>query len=60
MSFPAGIEGADATYGHVAVVEEVGGDGSITISEANVGGRVGPFRRTISGTDAVLLEYIHY
>lgn len=45
---------------HVAVVEAVGGDGSITISEANVGGQVGPFQRTISGTDAGLLEYIHY
>ena len=58
--FAPGVLGSSGTYGHVAVVEEVGGDGSITISEANVGGRVGPFRRTISGTDAVLLEYIHY
>lgn len=58
--FAPGVLGSSGTYGHVAVVEEVGGDGSITISEANVGGRVGPFRRTISGTDAGLLEYIHY
>lgn len=58
--FTPGVLGSSSTYGHVAVVEAVGGDGSITISEANVGGQVGPFRRTISGADAGLLEYIHY
>lgn len=58
--FAPEVLGSSGTYGHVAAVEEVGGDGSITISEANVGGKVGPFRRTISGTDAGLLEYIHY
>lgn len=38
-------------------VEAVGGDGSITVSEANVGGQVGPFRRTISSTDAGLVTF---
>lgn len=58
--FRPGQQGADATYGHVAVVEAVGGDGSITISEANVGGRVGPFSRTIPADKAGQLEYVHY
>ena len=41
MSFPAGIEGADATYGHVAVVETVDtAKGTILISEMNVKGPV--------------------
>lgn len=41
VSFPAGIEGADATYGHVAVVENVDtAKGTILISEMNVKGPV--------------------
>ena len=41
VSFPAGIEGADATYGHVAVVETVDtARGTILISEMNVKGPV--------------------
>lgn len=41
VSFPAGIEGADATYGHVAVVENVDtARGTILISEMNVKGPV--------------------
>lgn len=30
--------GADATYGHIAIIEEVHKDGSILISEANAKG----------------------
>lgn len=33
--FEPGVLGADATYGHVAIVEEVRGDGGIVISESS-------------------------
>ncbi|MFT8757771.1 COG3942 and LysM peptidoglycan-binding domain-containing protein [Leuconostoc pseudomesenteroides] len=35
--FSPGLHGADATYGHVAVVEHVNSDGTILISEGNAG-----------------------
>ena len=38
LSFLPGQDGADGTYGHVAVVEAVYGDGTFQISEMNVGG----------------------
>jgi len=38
VSFAPGALGADRTYGHVAVVESVHGDGGILISEANAKG----------------------
>lgn len=38
ISFGRGVLDADATYGHVAIVEQVREDGSILISEANVRG----------------------
>ncbi|WP_240539317.1 CHAP domain-containing protein [Bifidobacterium sp. SO1] len=58
--FKAGQYGADATYGHVGVVEKVHADGSITISEANVNGQVGPFSRDLDKDQASQLEYVHY
>lgn len=36
--FQPGQDGADGTYGHVAIVEQVHEDGSITISESNAQG----------------------
>ncbi|HGA0227625.1 TPA: CHAP domain-containing protein [Streptococcus agalactiae] len=36
ISFSPGQAGADRTYGHVAIVEDVKEDGSIPISESNV------------------------
>ena len=38
ISFGRGVLGADSTYGHVGIVEEVHEDGSILISEANAHG----------------------
>ena len=38
LSFLRGQDGADATYGHVAVVEAVYSDGTFLISESNVAG----------------------
>ena len=35
-------------------------DGSIEISEANVNGQVGPFRRTIEAKQTHEYQYIHY
>lgn len=46
--------------GHVAIVEKVNGDDSIEISEANVNGQVGPFRRTIEAKQTHEYQYIHY
>lgn len=58
--YGAGQQGADAVYGHVAVVEAVNNDGSIVISESNVNGQIGPFQRTVSADNAKELQYIHY
>nr|WP_240542331.1 CHAP domain-containing protein [Bifidobacterium felsineum] len=58
--FQPGQQGADAVYGHVAVVEHVDADGGIRVSEANIGGQVGPFQRDITADIASKLEYIHY
>ncbi|PWG66788.1 CHAP domain-containing protein [Bifidobacterium callitrichidarum] len=58
--YGAGQQGADAVYGHVAVVEAVNDDGSIVISESNVNGQIGPFQRTVSADNAKALQYIHY
>ncbi|PJM78710.1 CHAP domain-containing protein [Bifidobacterium scaligerum] len=41
LSFLPGQDGADGTYGHVAVVEAVNGDGTFVISEMNA--LAGPF-----------------
>lgn len=58
--FQPGQAGADAIYGHVAIVEHVSEDGTITISESNVNGQVGPFQRDIPADTAKTLTYIHY
>lgn len=60
VSFLPGQMGADAYYGHVAVVEKINKDGSIEISESNVKGLGVISTRTISATDAADLSFIHY
>lgn len=54
---PAQVNNA---WGHVAIVEKVNGDGSIEISEANVNGQVGLFRRAIEAKQTHAYQYIHY
>ena len=58
MVFQPGQEGASRSYGHVAVVERVNADGSVTTSEcgASLGGV--PMSRTIRDVDR--FEFIHY
>jgi surface antigen len=47
-------------YGHVAVVESVGSDGSITVSEMNYAGNFNRVTsRTISASTAAGFNYIH-
>jgi surface antigen len=53
--FAPGVQGADATYGHVAVVDAVNANGTITISEANYMGLM-YHTRTISTSG---LQFIH-
>lgn len=57
VSFPGGVQGADPTYGHVAIVESVDrSTGRITISEMNVRGSVVSFREipVLSGAVYIL------
>ncbi len=56
--FGSGQEGASSTYGHVAIVEKINDDGSITISECNISGKSGTSTRTLSKVSS--LQYIHY
>ena len=48
LSFLPGQDGADGTYGHVAVVEAVYGDGTFQISEMNWGGPWNMHYRTLT------------
>lgn len=60
MVFQRGQDGASLIYGHVAIVEQVHADGSITTSEcgAALGGK--PFSRTFTKDQAAQHEYVHY
>lgn len=58
VSFAPGQAGADATYGHVAFVEDVREDGSILISESNVTGLGNISFRTFSAQEAKQLTYV--
>lgn len=58
VSFPPGVAGASAEYGHVAFVERVNKDGSILVSEMNVKGLNVVDYRPISTSDASLSTYI--
>lgn len=58
VSFPAGVAGADGTYGHVAFVEYVNSDGSILISESNVINDRTVSYRVIDGQTANTVAYI--
>ena len=54
------LQTSEGSYGHVAYVESVGSDGSVTISEMNYSG--GPYvtnTRTISASQAQSYNYIH-
>ncbi|MFC3931655.1 CHAP domain-containing protein [Streptococcus dentapri] len=58
VSFAPGQAGADGTYGHVAIVEEVKEDGSILISESNAMGRGVVSYRTFNKAQAAQLTYV--
>ena len=58
VSFAPGQAGADATYGHVAIVEEVKEDGSVLISESNAMGLGVVSYRTFSASQASQLTYV--
>lgn len=60
MVFTYGQDGASAIYGHVAVVETVGEDGSITTSECGTAYNGVPFTRTFTAEQAAEHEFIHY
>ena len=54
------LQTSEGSYGHVAYVESVSSDGSVTVSEMNYSG--GPFvtdTRTISASQAKSYNYIH-
>ena len=61
--FQPGVLGASADYGHVAMVEEVRGDGSILISESNALGLGVVSTREISASQLAAagngVRYIH-
>lgn len=58
VSFPPGVGGASAEYGHVAFVEKVFPDGSILVSEMNVQGLNVVSERIIDAGSAALSTYI--
>lgn len=58
VSFSPGQAGADGTYGHVAIVEQVKEDGSILISESNALGRGVVSYRTFTAEQAKELTYV--
>lgn len=58
MVFRRGQEGASAVYGHVAIVEKINGDGSVTTSECGATYHGRPFTRTFHNVHD--FQYIHY
>lgn len=60
MVFRAGQEGASSVYGHVAIVEAINADGSITISECGAALNGKPGSRTFTAAQASNFQYIHY
>ena len=58
MVFRQGQEGASSRYGHVAIVEAINPDGSITTSECGASYHGKPFSRTF--TNVHDFQYIHY
>ena len=60
ICFQRGQYDSDPTYGHVGIVESVGGDGSITTSECGSAYNGKPFSRTFTAEQASQLQFIHY
>ena len=58
MVFRAGQEGASSVYGHVAIVESINADGTVTISESGASLNGKPVSRTLSNVND--FQYIHY
>ncbi|EZM69666.1 TPA: CHAP domain-containing protein [Streptococcus pyogenes] len=58
ISFAPGQAGADGTYGHVSIVEDVRKDGSILISESNCIGLGKISYRTFTAQQAEQLTYV--
>lgn len=58
ISFAPGQAGADSSYGHVAIVEEVRKDGSILVSESNALGEGVISYRTFNAQQALELTYV--
>lgn len=60
MVFAAGQADSDGYYGHVAVVEKINADGSITTSECGASFNGQPFSRTFGADEVGNFQYIHY
>lgn len=58
--FAPGQAWADSTYGHVAIIESIGEDGSITISEMSASNNGVTHYRSFSAAEASQFVYIHY
>jgi len=58
MVFRAGQEGSDSSYGHVAIVEKINDDGSITTSECGSVMNGKTYSKTYNNVSD--FEYIHY
>lgn len=58
MVFKRGQEGASGIYGHVAIVEAINPDGSVTTSECGAAYHGSTFSRTFTNVND--FEYIHY
>lgn len=60
MVFAAGQDGANAVYGHVAIIEKINADGSIVTSESGESHHGRTFSRTFTAAQASAFRYIHY
>ncbi|BDR52573.1 N-acetylmuramoyl-L-alanine amidase [Bombiscardovia nodaiensis] len=58
MVFKPGQEGTDAQYGHVAIVEAINADGSVTTSESGVSLAGKTYSHTFKNVND--FQYIHY
>lgn len=58
--FHPGLYQSSAVYGHVAIVEKINADGSITTSECGSRYNGKPFTRTFSKAQQAPFQFIHY
>ncbi|WEV47237.1 CHAP domain-containing protein [Bifidobacterium sp. ESL0690] len=60
MVFAPGQDGSDPSYGHVAIIEKINSDGSVTTSECGAAFQGKTFSKTYTAAQVAAHQIIHY